>query len=71
MISPETERVLAPTIPMRGLGPPQEVAQVVFLLRSNSASYVTGEEIQINGGQHVWGSGRENDASMKLQRNFP
>ena len=53
MISPETEKVLAPTIPMRRLGSPDEVAQVVFFLCSKSASYVTGEEIQINGGQHV------------------
>jgi len=26
---------------------------VVFFLGSDAASYVTGEEIQINGGQHL------------------
>jgi NAD(P)-dependent dehydrogenase (short-subunit alcohol dehydrogenase family) len=53
MVSPDTEIRLAPTIPMRRLGTPEEVAQVVFFLCSKAASYVTGEEIQINGGQHV------------------
>jgi len=53
MVSPDTERRLAPAIPMRRLGAPEEVADVVFFLCSKAASYVTGEEIQINGGQHV------------------
>ena len=53
ILSPETEARLAPKIPMRRVGTPDEVAQVNFFLCSNAASYVTGEEIQINGGQHV------------------
>ncbi len=53
ILSPETERLLAPTIPMRRLGTSDEVAKVIFFLCSTAASYVTGEEIQINGGQHV------------------
>jgi NAD(P)-dependent dehydrogenase (short-subunit alcohol dehydrogenase family) len=53
ILSPETEAQLAPTIPMRRIGTTDEVAKVVFFLCSDAASYVTGEEIQINGGQHV------------------
>jgi NAD(P)-dependent dehydrogenase (short-subunit alcohol dehydrogenase family) len=53
ILSPETERRLAPSIPMQRIGTPEEVAQVIFFLCSQAASYVTGEEIQINGGQHL------------------
>ncbi len=53
ILSPETEARLAPIIPMRRIGAPDEVASVVFFLCSDAASYVTGEEIQINGGQHL------------------
>jgi NAD(P)-dependent dehydrogenase (short-subunit alcohol dehydrogenase family) len=52
ILSPETEARLAPTIPMRRIGTPEEVAQVIFFLCSDAASYVTGEEMHINGGQH-------------------
>lgn len=52
ILSPETEARLAPTIPMGRIGSPDEVASVIFFLCSKAASYVTGEEIQINGGQH-------------------
>ena len=53
ILSPETEALLAPVIPMRRIGTPDEVAKVIFFLCSDAASYVTGEEIKINGGQHV------------------
>ncbi|MGZ5924609.1 MAG: SDR family NAD(P)-dependent oxidoreductase [Rhizomicrobium sp.] len=53
ILSPETEMRLAPAIPMRRIGTPDEVASVIFFLCSDAASYVTGEEIKINGGQHV------------------
>jgi len=53
ILSPDTEARLAPIIPMRRVGTPDEVANVVFFLCSDAASYVTGEEIQINGGQHL------------------
>jgi len=53
ILSPETEARLAPVIPMRRIGTPDEVASVIFFLCSDAASYVTGEEIKINGGQHV------------------
>lgn len=51
ILSPETEERLAPLIPMRRVGSPMEVASVLQFLCSDAASYVTGEEIHINGGQ--------------------
>lgn len=53
ILSPETEETLAPTIPMRRLGTPEEVAKTIYFLCSDQSSYVNGAEIHINGGQHV------------------
>ncbi|QDP25295.1 SDR family NAD(P)-dependent oxidoreductase [Bradyrhizobium cosmicum] len=53
ILSPETEALLAPIIPMHRVGTPDEVAKVIFFLCSEAASYVTGAEVPINGGQHV------------------
>ena len=53
ILSPETETKLAPTIPMRRLGTPEEVAKTIYFLCGEQSSYVNGAEIHINGGQHV------------------
>ncbi|MDP6705608.1 MAG: SDR family oxidoreductase [Alphaproteobacteria bacterium] len=53
ILSPETEAQLAPTIPLRRLGTPEEVAKTIYFLCTEQSSYVTGAEIHINGGQHV------------------
>ena len=37
----------------RRVGATSEVADIIFFLCSTQASYVTGSEIHINGGQHV------------------
>ena len=53
ILSPGTEKIVEEQIPMRRLGSPDEVADVIHSLCEKGASYVSGAEIQINGGQHV------------------
>jgi NAD(P)-dependent dehydrogenase (short-subunit alcohol dehydrogenase family) len=53
MLSPETA-VLLPRIPLHRLGIPSDVAGTVFFLCSEDAAYVTGTEISVNGGQHIY-----------------
>ena len=53
ILSPETEELLVPTIPMRRLGTPEEVAKTIYFLCTEQSSYVNGAAIHINGGQHV------------------
>jgi NAD(P)-dependent dehydrogenase (short-subunit alcohol dehydrogenase family) len=53
MLSPETE-VLIPRIPLRRLGTPDDVASTIFYLCSPDSSYVTGTEIFVTGGQHLY-----------------
>ncbi|MEM9048675.1 MAG: SDR family oxidoreductase [Pseudomonadota bacterium] len=52
ILSPGTE-MLVETIPMRRLGRPEEVARTIYFLCTPESGYVTGTEIEINGGQHV------------------
>ena len=52
ILSEGTDRIVA-DIPMKRLGLPEEVADTIFYLCSDEASYVSGAEIEINGGQHV------------------
>jgi len=52
ILSPGTRDLLG-SIPLRRLGRPEEVAAVIYFLCSQPAAYVSGAEIQINGGQHV------------------
>ena len=44
------ERELSKAVPMRRLGTPEEVAEVVAFLVSDAASYVNGAVINVNGG---------------------
>ena len=53
MLSPETT-VLLPRIPLHRLGVPSDVAGTIFFLCSEDAAYVTGTEISVNGGQHIY-----------------
>ena len=53
MLSPETE-VMLPRIPLHRLGQPDEVAKAIHYLASDESAYVTGTEIFITGGQHLY-----------------
>lgn len=53
ILSPGTEKIVEEQIPMRRLGTTDEVADVIHFLCEKGSSYVSGAEIQINGGQHV------------------
>lgn len=52
ILSPGTEKIVE-LIPMRRLGTPDEVAKIIYVLCTETSSYVNGAEIHINGGQHV------------------
>lgn len=52
ILSPGTEKLIE-TLPLRRLGEPEEVAEAIYFLCSEHSSYVSGTEIQVNGGQHV------------------
>lgn len=53
ILSPGTEKIVDQQIPMHRLGTPDEVAKIIYVLCTETSSYVNGAEIHINGGQHV------------------
>lgn len=53
MISPEYE-ALIPRIPLDRMGTPEDVAACAFRLCSEEFGYITGTEIFITGGQHLY-----------------
>ncbi|MEM8665510.1 MAG: SDR family oxidoreductase [Pseudomonadota bacterium] len=52
ILSPGTENMIE-DIPLRRLGNPSEVAELIYFLCTNPSSYISGAEIHVNGGQHV------------------
>lgn len=52
ILSPGTERIVE-ALPLRRLGQPREVADLIWYLCSDQASYISGAEIEVNGAQHV------------------
>lgn len=52
ILSPGTDKIVA-QIPMQRLGTTDEVAKIIYVLCTETSSYVNGAEIHINGGQHV------------------
>jgi NAD(P)-dependent dehydrogenase (short-subunit alcohol dehydrogenase family) len=52
ILSPGTQE-LVKLIPLRRLGKPEEVADMIYFLCSDQSNYVSGAEIHVNGGQHV------------------
>ena len=49
----EDDRKLAQDIPMKRIGEVFEVAGPIVFLASKEAGYITGEDIDINGGSHM------------------
>jgi NAD(P)-dependent dehydrogenase (short-subunit alcohol dehydrogenase family) len=52
ILSPGTEKIVE-QIPLHRLGTPDEVAKIIYVLCTETSSYLNGAEIHINGGQHV------------------
>ena len=52
ILSPGTDKIVN-ELPMRRLGQPEEVANAIYFLCSDQSSYISGAEIEVNGGQHV------------------
>ena len=52
ILSPGTDK-LVEQIPLRRLGTPDEVAKIIYVLCTETSSYLNGAEIHIDGGQHV------------------
>lgn len=52
ILSPGTDKIVE-NLPLRRLGQPAEVADVIWFLCTQQSSYVTGTEIEVNAGQHV------------------
>ena len=49
-ISPENMEALKQTIPMKRLGKPENIAEVVAFLASDASEFITGAVIDVNGG---------------------
>ena len=48
------ESKILPQIPVSRLGKPEEIAGLVAYLASDEAAFLTGANISINGGQHMY-----------------
>ena len=53
ILSPGTDKIVEQQIPLHRLGTPDEVSKIIYVLCTDTSSYVNGAEIHINGGQHV------------------
>ncbi len=49
--TPEETRKVAETIPVKRLGEPREIAEAVVFLASDSAAFINGATLDVNGGQ--------------------
>ncbi|HET6198248.1 MAG TPA: SDR family oxidoreductase [Acetobacteraceae bacterium] len=53
ILSPGTENIVEHDIPLRRLGKPKEVADLLLFLCGSAGRYISGSEIHIDGGQRV------------------
>lgn len=52
-VAAETLKKLVETVPMARLGRPEEIAQAILFLAGDSASFITGATLSINGGKYM------------------
>ncbi len=52
MIQPEYE--VHPARPLERVGTPRDVANAIYVLCSENSAYVTGSELWVTGGQHLY-----------------
>lgn len=52
-LSEEIKKAFLEMIPMKRMGTPEDVAQVVKFLLSDQAAYITGQVIHVNGGMYA------------------
>lgn len=50
VLSDEVKENISKQIPMKRMGTPEDVANVVYFLGNEESSYVTGQTISIDGG---------------------
>jgi len=53
VLTEEQKSVMLSTVPMARLGQPEEIAATVKFLASESAAYISGENIHVNGGMYM------------------
>lgn len=53
ILTDEQKQAIFANIPANRLGDPKEIATTVGFLASDSAAYITGETIHVNGGMHM------------------
>lgn len=52
-IDKDLEQQILPSIPLRSLGRPEDIAQCVVFLSSDQARWITGEVIKVSGGHAI------------------
>ncbi len=52
-LSDEQKTLLLNQIPLKALGDPKQVADAVYFLASDAASYITGQTLSVDGGMHM------------------
>ncbi len=51
---PGARRARAEQVPLQRLGRPEDVADVVMMMLSDEARFITGQKVVVDGGQHMW-----------------